>query len=278
MRDTVAADRRRKFRLIFIKLCSRMRRAWSPTATRPRVCERRKHEDDCHDGGNRSHRIFCGFFRRAPCSDKERTDISGTLLPVLRSRNGLQLYKPRAMPCNGCRHRWQLRTARWRRSIWRSSGAQVTSLRPTVVGPKCGRARGGFASSGQREVIDLKIDRPPTGAAQKGKPPKGDVSKSKQGAAELVVLTSQLISRRGLFRILRPNFEHSPMRIANPFVVIIHVIGSLRVIHNFAQHQGCSPRVLRHFSHHLNCGIVGTAICDCGSGGAPLRFPVVRLM
>jgi hypothetical protein len=37
--DTVAADRRSKIRLIFIKLCSRMRRAWS--ATRPPVCERR---------------------------------------------------------------------------------------------------------------------------------------------------------------------------------------------------------------------------------------------
>jgi hypothetical protein len=37
--DTVAADQRSKIRLIFIKLCSRMRRAWS--ATRPPVCERR---------------------------------------------------------------------------------------------------------------------------------------------------------------------------------------------------------------------------------------------
>ena len=128
MCDTAAADRRRKIRLIFTKLCSGMRRAWSSAATRPPVCKRRKHEDDYHDGGSRSHRIFCGFFRRAPCNDKEGTDISGTLLPVLRSRNGLQLYKPRAMPCNGFRHRWQLRTARWGRSIRRSSSAQVTYL------------------------------------------------------------------------------------------------------------------------------------------------------
>lgn len=220
------------------------------------VCKRRKHEDNYHDGGSRSHRIFCGFFRRAPCNDKEGTDISGTLLPVLRSRNGLQLYKPRAMPCNGFRHRWQLRTARWGRSIRRSSGAQVTNLQPTVVGAKRGQAREGFASSGLREVTGLgegsgtpdqrdiadanrsRIDRPPTEAAQKGKPPKRrpfEVKMRRRLSCALEALTSQLISRRGLFRC--SNLEHSPMRIANPFVVIIHVIGSLLVIHDFAQHR-----------------------------------------
>ena len=44
----------------------------------------------------------------------------------------------------------------------------------------------------------------------------------------LVVLASHLISRRGLFQIFRSGQEHSPMRIANPFIMITHVIGSLR--------------------------------------------------
>jgi len=94
-------------------------------------------------------------FAAPPATTKKGTDISGTLLPVLRSRNGLQFYKPRAMPCNGFRHRRQLRTARWGRSIRRSSGAQVTNLQPTVVGAKRGRAREDFASSGRREVTGL---------------------------------------------------------------------------------------------------------------------------
>jgi hypothetical protein len=38
------------------------------------------------------------------------------------------------------------------------------------------------------------------------------------------------ISRSGLFHSGR---EHSPMRIADPFIMIIHVIGSLRVFHRF---------------------------------------------
>ena len=35
------------------------------------------------------------------------------------------------------------------------------------------------------------------------------------------------------------------MRIADPFVMIGHVIGSLRVIHDFGPHRGCSFRGLR---------------------------------
>jgi hypothetical protein len=45
--------------------------------------------------------------------------------------------------------------------------------------------------------------------------------------------------------MLRSGYEHSPMRIASPFIMIIHVIGSLRVIHQFARHPGCPPGVLR---------------------------------
>jgi hypothetical protein len=142
------------------------------------------------------------------------------------------------------------------RSIRRSSSARVTNLQPTVVGAKRGQAREGFASSGLREVTGLgegsgtpdqrdiadanrsRIDRPPTEAAQKGKPPKRrpfEVKMRRRLSCALEALTSQLISRRGLFRC--SNLEHSPMRIANPFVVIIHVIGSLLVIHDFAQHR-----------------------------------------
>jgi hypothetical protein len=44
---------------------------------------------------------------------------------------------------------------------------------------------------------------------------------------------------QGLFRIIRSGQEHSPMRIAHPFIMISHVIGSLRVIHNF----GPTPRL-----------------------------------
>src|SRR6266850_1159987 len=43
------------------------------------------------------------------------------------------------------------------------------------------------------------------------------------------------------------------MRIANPFIVITHVIGSLRT--------------------HLNCGIVGAAMCGCGSGAILEALP-----
>jgi hypothetical protein len=54
------------------------------------------------------------------------------------------------------------------------------------------------------------------------------------------------------------------MRIANPFIMVTHVIVSLRVIHDFAQHRAFSPGFRTH-SHHLNCGTVGTVICGCGS-------------
>jgi len=44
-----------------------------------------------------------------------------------------------------------------------------------------------------------------------------------------------LISRSGLFRSAQ---EHAPMRVADPFIVISHVIGSLRVIHDFGPTPG----------------------------------------
>jgi hypothetical protein len=47
--------------------------------------------------------------------------------------------------------------------------------------------------------------------------------------------------------------------------MIIHVIGSLRVIHDFCPTPGLFSRVCEYFSHHLNCGIVGAAMCGCGS-------------
>ena len=55
---------------------------------------------------------------------------------------------------------------------------------------------------------------------------------------EFAVLAGRPISRRGLFRICRSGQEHSPMRIAHPFIMIIHVIGSLRVIHDFGPAAG----------------------------------------
>src|SRR5258705_13982067 len=48
-----------------------------------------KHEDDFHDGGSRSDRIFCGFFHRDSGSGKPGTETeyidhtSRTLLPVI---------------------------------------------------------------------------------------------------------------------------------------------------------------------------------------------------
>src|SRR5258705_9999637 len=63
------------------------------------------------------------------------------------------------------------------------------------------------------------------------------------------------------------------MRIANPFIMIIHVIGSLRVIHDFGPAAGCSFRGLRTLSHQLNCAIVGAAMCGCGSGAIPEALP-----
>jgi hypothetical protein len=56
------------------------------------------------------------------------------------------------------------------------------------------------------------------------------------------------------------------MRIAHPFIMIIHVIGSLRVIHDFGPASGLFFRVLRTPFAQLNCGIVGAAICGPGSG------------
>jgi hypothetical protein len=50
------------------------------------------------------------------------------------------------------------------------------------------------------------------------------------------------IPRSGLFR---SGQEHAPMRIADPFIMIIHVIGSLRFIHDFGPTPGCCFRLLR---------------------------------
>ena len=88
-----------------------------------------------------------------------------------------------------------------------------------------------------------------------------------------MVLASQLISRRGLFRIFRFCYEHSPMRIASPFIMITHVIRSLRVIHDFGPTPGLFTRACEHSSHHLNCGIVGAAMCGCGSGAILEALP-----
>jgi hypothetical protein len=38
--------------------------------------------------------------------------------------------------------------------------------------------------------------------------------------------------------LFRSGREHAPMRIADPFIMIIHVIGSLRVIHDFGPTAG----------------------------------------
>ena len=63
------------------------------------------------------------------------------------------------------------------------------------------------------------------------------------------------------------------MRIADPFVMIGHVIGSLRVIHDFGPTPGLFSRFAKHFSHHLNCGIVGAAMFGCGSGAILEALP-----
>ena len=77
-----------------------------------RFCET-KHEDDFHDGGSRSNLICRGFFHRNPGKGgKGGTDRTfGALLPVIRSRKRLQLFKPRAMRGNGFGHRRQLHNA-----------------------------------------------------------------------------------------------------------------------------------------------------------------------
>ena len=61
------------------------------------------------------------------------------------------------------------------------------------------------------------------------------------------------------------------MRIAIPFIMIAHVIGSLRVIDDFGPNTGAVFR--EHFSHHLNCGIVGAAMFGCGSGAILEALP-----
>src|SRR5882762_1376282 len=64
------------------------------------------------------------------------------------------------------------------------------------------------------------------------------------------------------------------MRIANPFIMIIHVIGSLRVIHDFGPTPGLFlQRFCDHFSPHSNCGTVGTAMFGCGSGAILEALP-----
>jgi hypothetical protein len=102
--------------------------------TRTTCSQETKHEDDFHDGGSRCHRIFRGFFHRDPRSGKDGTDhTSGTLLPVIRSRNGLRLYKLRAMRGDGFRHRRQLHTSRGGTPSRRSSSARVTNLHPGFI-------------------------------------------------------------------------------------------------------------------------------------------------
>lgn len=79
------------------------------------------------------------------------------------------------------------------------------------------------------------------------------------------------ISRSGLFRSGR---EHSPMRIADPFITIIHVIGSLRIIHDFGPTAGAVVSgCCEHSSHQLNCGIAGAAMCGPGSGAILEALP-----
>jgi hypothetical protein len=43
------------------------------------------------------------------------------------------------------------------------------------------------------------------------------------------------ISRRELSRGFRSSWKHSPMRIADPFIMIVHIIGSLRVTDDSAR-------------------------------------------
>jgi hypothetical protein len=126
--------------LTIVKLYSRTRRACS---AKDHPSWEKKHEDDFHDGGNRSNRILCGFFHRDPrSSGKGGTDhTSRTLLPVIRSRNGMRLYKLRAMRGIGCRHRWRLQS-RCGRSSRRSSSSQVTNLHPGCISPVFPRHRG----------------------------------------------------------------------------------------------------------------------------------------
>jgi hypothetical protein len=63
------------------------------------------------------------------------------------------------------------------------------------------------------------------------------------------------------------------MRIADPFIMIVHVIGSLRVIHDLGPASGLCFRVLRTPFAQLNCGIVGAAICGPGSGAILEALP-----
>ena len=69
--------------------------------------------------------------------------------------------------------------------------------------------------------------------------------------------------RRRLFRIFPSSQEHSPMRIAHPFIMIIHVIGSLRVIHDFGPTPGlfsgvCITRIAE--SSGRLCAAVGAEL------------------
>ena len=64
------------------------------------------------------------------------------------------------------------------------------------------------------------------------------------------------------------------MRIADPFIMIIHVIGSLRVIHDFGPTAGAVVSgCCEHSSHQLNCGIAGAAMCGPGSGAILEALP-----
>jgi hypothetical protein len=73
-----------------------------------------KHEDDFHHGGSLSDRHFRAFLRCDPRSSKDGKGGSdrnhGTLLPVIRSRIRVRLYKLREMQGNGRRHRRRVQT------------------------------------------------------------------------------------------------------------------------------------------------------------------------
>jgi hypothetical protein len=78
--------------------------------------------------------------------------------------------------------------------------------------------------------------------------------------------------------MLRSGHEHSPMRIAGPFIMIIHVIGSLRVIRQFAPYtRAVLEGFCGRFSHHLNRGTLGTVRSGCGSGAILEALPTPLL-
>ena len=117
----------------------------------------------------------------------------------------------------------------------RRDGASLKTAREPAAGPTCYRPQGLCCSR-----LDRRTD--PVLAGQRLRAKRlTNRAEGKKALREFAMLASRLIPRRGLFRTFRSSQEHSPMRIADPFIMVTHVIGSFCIIHDLGHHRGCFP-------------------------------------